>query len=169
MPTRRHRIPSIELQWEVGVDSSAERVFTILVELRDYERWLPRSSAFKGTIAISEGPIAIGTTYTEPGPLGTRYGKVTELIRPTQLNFEQPMALRPRAMGVIEIRLFHTLTPKSGSVHLLRRLELSPRGPVRLVMPLVVRLFRTENERMMSVLKDHAENPLRREKHSLRG
>jgi hypothetical protein len=148
----------IQLHWETGIDANAERVFTILLELRDYERWLPRSAAFKGTIAISEGTIAIGTTYTERGPLGTRYGKVTELIRPTQLNFEQPMVLRPRALGVIGIRLFHTLTPKNGSIQLVRRLELSPRGPVRLVMPLVVQLFRTENERMLSILKDYAEN-----------
>jgi hypothetical protein len=59
---------------------------------------------------------------------------------------------------VIGIKLLHTLTPRGGSVHLLRTLELSPRGPVRLMMPLLVGMFRTENERMMQTLKNYAES-----------
>jgi hypothetical protein len=36
-------------------------------------------------------------------------------------------------------------------------LQLDPQGPVKLIMPLVLRAFRAENERMMRVLKDYAE------------
>jgi hypothetical protein len=80
--------------------------------------------------------------------------------RPTRLAFEQPMTLKPRALGVIGIKLFHTLTPSGSFVHLLRSLELSPRGPVRLAMPFVVPMFRVENERMIRTLKTYAEaNP----------
>jgi hypothetical protein len=93
------------------------REFSLLAGLRNNDRWLPRSTAFNGATKISEGPIAVGTTYIEPGPLGTRYGKVTELDRPTRLNFEQPMTMKPRVLGVIGIRLFHTLAPGAGSVH----------------------------------------------------
>jgi hypothetical protein len=42
---------------------SAERVFQLLSDLRNYDRWLPGSAAFHGTIAISDGPIAIGTSH----------------------------------------------------------------------------------------------------------
>jgi hypothetical protein len=35
--------------------------------------------------------------------------------------------------------------------------DLDPQGSVKLVMPLVLRAFRAENARMMSVLKDYAE------------
>jgi uncharacterized protein YndB with AHSA1/START domain len=150
----------VDLKFEADIRASANRVFSLLAELRDYDRWLPGSSAFHGTVTISEGPIAVGTTYVEPGPLGTRHGVVTELDRPTRLAFEQPMTLKPRIMGVIGIRLLHTLTPHEASVHLLRALELSPRGAIRLAMPLVVRMFRVENERMMRTLKAYAEaNP----------
>jgi uncharacterized protein YndB with AHSA1/START domain len=150
----------VDLKFEADIRASANRVFSLLADLRDYDRWLPRSSAFHGTVTISEGPIAVGTTYVEPGPLGTRHGVVTELDRPTRLAFEQPMTLKPRIMGVIGIRLLHTLTPRGASVHLLRALELSPRGAIRLAMPLVVRMFRVENERMMRTLKAYAEaNP----------
>ena len=147
----------IELRWEADIRASAELVFSLLVELREYDRWLPRSAAFKGTTEISAGPIAVGTTYIERGPLGIRRGRLIELERPARLNFEQPMTLRPRFFGAIGIRVFHTLTPGTGSVHLLRRIELSPRGLVKLAMPLVVNAFRAENERMIGILKEFAE------------
>jgi uncharacterized protein YndB with AHSA1/START domain len=150
----------VELKFETDIHASTERVFSMLADLRDYDRWLPTSPAFRGTVRVSRGPIAVGTTYVEPGPLGTRHGMVTTMDRPTRLAFEQPMTLKPRALGVIGIKLQHTLTPDGASVHLLRALELSPQGPVRLIMPFVVRMFRAENERMMRVLKSYAEaNP----------
>jgi uncharacterized protein YndB with AHSA1/START domain len=157
---RPWEVAMVELKFEADIRASAERVFSLLADLRDYDRWLPRSSAFHGTVTISEGPIAAGTTYVEPGPLGTRYGVVTEMERPARMAFEQPMTLKPRVMGVIGIRLLHTLTPRGAFVHLVRALELSPRGPIRLAMPFVVRMFRVENERMMRTLKTYAEaNP----------
>lgn len=127
------------------------------MELREYDRWLPRSAAFKGTTEISAGPIAVGTTYVERGPLGIRHGRLTELERPTRLNFEQPMTMRPRLFGVIGIRVFHTLTPGIDSVHLLRRIELSPQGLVKLAVPLVLNTFRAENQRMIAILQKFAE------------
>ncbi len=152
----------IELRFEADIHASAERVFSLLIDLRNYDRWLPRSSAFHGTTKISDGPIKVGTRYVEPGPLGTRHGVVTGAVRPTLLTFEQPMTLRPRVLGVIGIRLFHTLTPMADSVHVLRKLELASRGPVMLLMPLVTNAFRVENERMMKALKTFAEsgNPI---------
>ncbi len=151
----------INLRFETEIAAGAERVYALLADLRDYDSWLPRSAAFHGTATISDGPIAVGTTYVEPGPFGTRHGVVTQMERPTRLCFEQPMTMKPRLFGVIGIRLSHTLTPRgSASVHLLRTLELSPRGPVALLMPIVTRQFRAENERMMATLKAYAEaNP----------
>jgi hypothetical protein len=147
----------IALSWEADIAADADEVFSLLVELRDYGRWLPGSSAYHGTVEISDGPIRVGTTYIEPGPLGTRIGRVTKLIRPTALDFEQPMTMRPSILGVIGIRLFHTISPQANSVHLVRRLVLSPQGPVKLATPLVVRAFTAENERMMQSLKTFAE------------
>ncbi|MEI9925837.1 MAG: SRPBCC family protein [Bradyrhizobium sp.] len=147
----------VELKFETDILASAERVFSLLADLRDYDRWLPRSSAFHGTVTISDGPIAVGTTYVEPGPFGIRHGVVTAMDRPTRLAFEQPMTLKPRALGVIGIKLQHILTPNGASVHLTRSLELSPQGPVKLFMPFLVGMFRIENERMMRTLKGYAE------------
>jgi hypothetical protein len=146
----------IALSWEAGIATDVDKVFSLLVDLRDYRRWLPRSSAYRGTVKISDGPIRVGTTYIEPGPLGIRIGRVTKLIRPTALNFEQPMTMRPSIFGDIGICLFHTISPQANSAHLSRRLVLSPRGSVKQATPLVVRAFAAENERMIQALEAFA-------------
>ncbi len=151
----------IALSWEEDIRASADKVFSMLAELRDYNRWLPLSSAYHGTLEISEGPIGLGTTYVEPGPFGVRHGKVTEFVRPTHLCFEQPMTLKPKALGVVGIRLTHTLAPSADRVHLRRALQLEPQGPVKFLMPLVVLAFRIENARMMKALKAFAEKARR--------
>jgi hypothetical protein len=147
----------IELRWQTEIRARADVVFSLLAELREYDRWLPSSMAFHGTTQISEGAIGVGTTYIEAGPLGTRHGTVTRFERATRLDFEQPMSLRPGMMGAIGIRVFHTLTQGRDCVQVLRVVQLSPRGLVKFVMPLVVRAFRAENDRMMKMLKECAE------------
>jgi uncharacterized protein YndB with AHSA1/START domain len=147
----------IELSWETDIRASADEVFSLLAGLRDYDRWLGKSAAFRGTHEVSPGPIGAGTTYVEPGPAGTRYGTVTEFDPPGRLHFEQPMTMKPRALGTIGIKVFHTITPGVDGVHLTRRLQLSPSGPVSLLVPLMLGAFRRENERMMHALKEFAE------------
>jgi uncharacterized protein YndB with AHSA1/START domain len=148
----------IELHWESDIRAAAERVFSLLAELRDYDRWLPGSSAFRGTHRISEGPIGVGTTYVEPGLFGVRHGKVTEFEPPRRLAFEQPMTMRPSAFGVIGIRLWMTLAPDGNTVRVSRDLQLDPSGPVKLLMPFVLPAFRSENMRFMKTLKAYAES-----------
>jgi len=148
----------IELRFETDIRASADRVFSLMADLRDYDRWLPKSTSFRGTTKISDGPIGVGTTYVEPSLLGTRHGTVTAFEPPTRLDFDQPMTGNPAFTGVIGIRMFNTLTPGSDSVHLLRVLQLSPQGIVSVFMPLAVPAFRAENERVLKRLKAFAES-----------
>jgi uncharacterized protein YndB with AHSA1/START domain len=59
----------------------AEKIFDVITDFDGQDRWLAKSSAFRGTTAISSGPVTLGTTYVEPGPFGVRNGKVTEFER----------------------------------------------------------------------------------------
>ena len=147
----------MRLEFEADIHASPESVFALLVDLRHYDSWLPRSSAFHGTTEISDGPVGVGTTYIEAGPTGVRRGHITECVPPARLGFEQPMTMKPRGAGVVHIRLAHTLTPLTGSVHLNRTIHLSFSGPVRFARTLVRRSFVIENDRMMTALKTYAE------------
>jgi hypothetical protein len=55
-----------ELPCEADLHCPAETIFDLIVDLRDQERWLGKSSAFRGTREISPWPVALGTTYREP-------------------------------------------------------------------------------------------------------
>lgn len=146
---------TVELTTDIR--GSAEAVFDALVDLRGYGRWLGSSSAYAGTTEISSDPITTGTTYVEPSPTGVRRGTVTELDRPTRVTFHQPMTMRPRLLGVIDIHVTYTLTPGDGAVHLKRVVTLGFGWPLRLLKPVVLPKFREESERTMQALKAFVE------------
>ena len=50
------------LHLEIDVDSTAEKVFDAIVDLRGYGRWLASSASYPGTTEISSDPVAAGTT-----------------------------------------------------------------------------------------------------------
>jgi hypothetical protein len=84
----------IEIPSEADIQCAVERIFDLVIDLRGQDRWLTPSSAFHGTTEISSNPVALGTTYREPGPLGVRIGTVTEFERPTKVTFHQPMTVK---------------------------------------------------------------------------
>ncbi|HEY7596798.1 MAG TPA: SRPBCC family protein [Actinophytocola sp.] len=139
------------------IRGEAEAVFDTLADLRGYGRWLGNSAAYAGTADISSDPVAAGTTYVEPGPTGVRRGTVTEFDRPTRVAFHQPMTMRPRLLGVIDIHVRYTLTEADGTVHLERVVTLTFGWPLRLLRAAVVPQFRRESERTMRALKAHVE------------
>jgi uncharacterized protein YndB with AHSA1/START domain len=147
-----------ELRFETEIAAPAETVFDLIADLRGYDRWLPRSKDFPGTTEVSDGPIGVGTTYVEDASAGTRRGRITEFERPTRIAFDQPMALKPRFMGVIEIVASYSLTPRDGAVHLLRVVTLDFPLAMKPAQPVVVPRFRRENERTLAALKEFAES-----------
>jgi uncharacterized protein YndB with AHSA1/START domain len=146
-----------ELQFQTEVRCSPERIFELVTDLEGQWRWLPHSSAFQGTEEISENPAVLGTTYREPGRLGVRLGEVTEYDPPTRVTFHQPMKLR--LGGSIEITMRYVLEADGGTTNVCRRLSLGLPPVMRPFTPLMMRVFRIENERTLAALKAHAERP----------
>jgi uncharacterized protein YndB with AHSA1/START domain len=147
----------IEVRCETEIRCAADTVFATVVDLRGYHRWLAQSAAYPGTTDISADPIAAGTTYVESGPSGERHGTITEFQPPTHVTFHQPMTMRPKALGVIDIYVRYTITPTAASVHVDRIVTLTIPWPLKLVQPLVVRQFRREGERTVLALKAFTE------------
>jgi uncharacterized protein YndB with AHSA1/START domain len=146
-----------DLHLEIEIESSPETVFATLVDLRGYGRWLPRSTAFPGTTEISPGPVRVGTTYVESAPSGVRRGTITELARPTRMTFHQPMTLKPKLLGVIDMWVRYALTQQGSWVHLDRDIALEIPWQLKLLQPFVVRQFRSESGRTLRALKAHVE------------
>jgi polyketide cyclase/dehydrase/lipid transport protein len=147
----------IEIRLETEASCTAPPVFEAIVDLGGYDRWLTRSSAYPGTTEITGDPIGVGTTYVESSSSGVRRGTITEFEAPTRVTFHQPMTMKPRFLGVIDIHVTYQLTPGESSVHIGRFVRLALSRPLLAVRPLVVRQFRAEGERTLSALKAFAE------------
>src|ERR1700704_1342388 len=148
----------VQIREQAEIEAPVEEIFAAIVDLRGYDRWLATSKVFEGITDISSDPIALGTTWSEPGPNGVRRGTVTEFEAPTRVTFHQPMTMSPRLLGIIDITVSVTLTPRPASVHVRRVVTIGIPWPLKLVQPLVVRQFRTEGGRTLVALKRFAES-----------
>src|ERR1039458_4949109 len=95
----------IEIQYEAEVHCTAEKVFDVILDLRGYDRWLAASKGYGGITDISSDPVTLGTIYVEPGRKGVRHGTITEFEPPMKVVFHQPMTMKPRFLGIIDIRV----------------------------------------------------------------
>ena len=144
-----------EILAKADINCSAEKVFDVIIDLRGQDRWLIESSAFRGT-EVSENPVALGTTYREPGPLGVRNGTVTEFERPTKITFHQPMTFKLHA-GVLDVIMRYTLDPGPQSTHVERHVTLGFPWSLKPLKPLLERAFRVESGRTLIALKAYAD------------
>jgi uncharacterized protein YndB with AHSA1/START domain len=147
---------AIELPAEAEIQASAETIFELIIDFDGQERWLGRSVAFRGTRPVSPHPVALGTTYVEPGPLGVRTGEVTEFERPARITFHQPMRLR-FGVGTIDIVLRYALSAGERSTHVRRTVTIQVPAHLRPLTPVLVRAFRTESTRTLMALKAYAD------------
>jgi uncharacterized protein YndB with AHSA1/START domain len=148
----------IEIPSEAHVQRSAETIFDLIVDFRGQDRWLTKSSVFRGTTEISSDPVSLGTTYRESGPPGVRNGTVTQLERPTKLTCHQPLAMRLH-VGTVDATLRYTLTPTGPeSTHVKRVVTLGIPWSLKPFRPLLVRAYRRESKRTLLALKDYAES-----------
>jgi uncharacterized protein YndB with AHSA1/START domain len=147
-----HEIPD-----QADIGCPAETIFDLITDFKGQDRWLSRSSAFRGTTAISSDPVVLGTTYREPGPLGVRNGTVTEFERPAKITFHQPMTMRLHT-GTVDITLRYTLTPAGGSTHVTRVVTIGIPRSLKVIEPVIIRAFRAESGRTLLALKAYADN-----------
>lgn len=146
----------IELPCEAEIHCAAETIFDLIVDFGGQERWLGKSSAFRGTHEISADPVVLGTTYREPGPLGVRNGTVTEFERPTRVAFHQPMTARFHT-GTIDVLMRYALTPGARSTDVRRTVMIGIPGSLMLFRPVLTRAFSHESRRTLLALKAYAD------------
>lgn len=145
-----------EIAHEAEIDCDAERIFGLITDFGGQDRWLRKSSSYRGTLEISSDPVTLGTTYREPGPLGVRNGEVVEFERPTKLAFHQPMTMR-FGLGTVEIVMRYALTPQGERTHVRRAVAIEVPGLLKPFGPVVVLAFKRESGRTLRALKSYAD------------
>ena len=82
-----------------------------------------------------------------------RHGTVSAFDPPGHVSFHQPMTLRPKLLGVIDITVAMDLTPSASSTRVRRLVTLELPWSLKPIRPYVVRQFRTEGARTLRALK----------------
>jgi uncharacterized protein YndB with AHSA1/START domain len=146
----------IDIPGEADIGCPAEAIFDLIVDFDGQDRWLTKSSAFRGTENISENPVKLGSTYREPGPLGVRNGEVVEYERPFAVVFHQPMTFK-LGLGTVDVVMRYALTPGPASTHVRRVVTIAIPWPLKLLQPVIVGSFRAESARTLVALKAYAD------------
>jgi uncharacterized protein YndB with AHSA1/START domain len=142
------------------INAPAKKVFDVVTDLQSYSKWLPDSTAFKGTTEVSDTPVKLGTTYVESSPGGVRSGKVLEFERPSKVVFHQPMKLNPASEGlVIDIKIEVILKEKGEGVTTVERnVYLGYPEPLRELKTTFDKGASEEGARVMDLLKKRVES-----------
>ena len=107
----------------------AEMIFDLVADMPRYDRWLPHSSAFRGTINVTPYPVGLGTTYLDAGPI-EKPGVVTEFDRPSHISFQHTVQIRQRILNTdVEARIRYTFDPNDRGTFVDRALVLYRRSP----------------------------------------
>jgi hypothetical protein len=118
----------IEHELEANLKQSPEVAFDFFVAFRNEPSWNPDCLIVEKT---AEGPIGVGTTFSDKMK---RIGKSESEI----VAFERPVHCsavdRSRAAsGTFDFRF----TPRNGGTHVSVVMRMQPRGPMRLLEPLM--------------------------------
>jgi uncharacterized protein YndB with AHSA1/START domain len=134
----------IEASSEIGIRAPAEKVFDYLADARNEPEWLPGAERVE---KVTDGDVGLGTRFKG---LYVRAGTVDlELVE-----FERPRRLTFRAGSrVVAFDDAVTLEERDGETLLRARMEAQPRGPMRVVAPMMARTMRRQFEENWKHLK----------------
>lgn len=148
----------IQIRQHAEIRASAVEVFAVIIDLPEYNRWLPESRAFKGTTEVSTNPVRLGTTYIERSPDGVRYGQVTEFEEPTKVTFHHPMTLKPHFLGItIDVTVSIAIRQEDAVSHVDRVVSIDIPASLWLIQSVVIKAFRKESGRTLATLKSYVE------------
>jgi uncharacterized protein YndB with AHSA1/START domain len=123
----------IEQRVEVTLEQTPERAFDFFVDFRNEPAWNPDCLTVEKT---SDGPIGVGTTFTgKMKRIGPSESEILTLDRPSRCSVVD----RSRgAEGTFDFRF----TPNDGGTRLEVTMRMQPRGPLRLLEPVMALMVR---------------------------
>jgi uncharacterized protein YndB with AHSA1/START domain len=123
----------IEQQLEVTLEQPPERAFDFFVDFRNEPAWNPDCLTVEKT---SDGPIAVGTKFTgKMKRIGPSESEIVALDRPSHCSVVD----RSRgAEGTFDFRF----TPHDDGTRVEVTMRMQPRGPMRLLEPLMARMVK---------------------------
>jgi Polyketide cyclase / dehydrase and lipid transport len=133
------------------IERPAEEVFDFVADQRNEPIYNPRMVQSE---KITDGPIGVGTRFRATARSGRRAAEM--LIEVT--DFQRPIRLGSRTtMSDVDVDGGLTFEPVAGGTRMNWSWEVTPRGPLRLLGPLVARLGRRQELMIWTGLKAQLE------------
>jgi len=132
---------------EVTVARPAPEVFDVMADVRNEPRWNSQVSSAELT---SGEPIGAGSVFHTVNRGQPYNGRITEYERPDRLTF----AVSGRRLDILASM---ELTEVPGGTQLTGRFELSPRGPMKLMMAVMSPLIRRDFSQQLASFKELCE------------
>jgi uncharacterized protein YndB with AHSA1/START domain len=142
------------------IAADPDAIFALIIDLPNYDKWLPQSPVFTDITKISDDPIKVGTRYIEKSPGGKRDGEVLSLDAATRhVRFHQTMKIWPEFLGlvidvVVDIKVVEKAKGESGVQREVVATLPWIFGPLS---GSIIRQFEMEMQRIMTELKAHFE------------
>jgi uncharacterized protein YndB with AHSA1/START domain len=147
IPPKRGRVAVIEV--DADIPRSPVAVFDYASDPANEPQWNMRMTRIE---KLTDGPLGAGSRYRMEFTQGPR--AVSEVVR-----FEPPNAWGiVGGSRIITSSFWGRVVPKGEGTHLLLRMEIRPRGPLRLALPLVRRRMQRELERDITSIKASLED-----------
>jgi uncharacterized protein YndB with AHSA1/START domain len=142
----------VRVELDAVIARPIDEVFSRLIDLSDYSRWMPRFGVFIKSGQISAGPVGVGTTYYDRGWMGTFLGEVIEFKAPSRIVFKE--TLQWFGVTVMEARPEYDLmcTQSGTRVHHIAEGRLL--AIFTAMKPLVAWIARAERGRTLRALRD---------------
>jgi uncharacterized protein YndB with AHSA1/START domain len=141
-------MPTSAATIHVEIARPPEAVFETLTSLRSLRDRIGTSGTYAGTADVSDDPVRVGTTYVDRTPIGRVRGEVLELEADRRVVFRQALP-----SSALDVRITYELDPSPRGTRLSRTGEITTRGWLAAVHPVVVWATRRENGRTMERLK----------------
>lgn len=132
----------------IVIARSAEDVFDYWVDLAREPEWNPKARRVE---KVSDGPIGLGTRFEGEYLKGDTM--TIEYVR-----FERPLAWATVGRSPrLDVKGEGRISASEDGVHLVMRMELSPKGALRLLLPILGGFMRRQQERNLAAIKQALE------------
>lgn len=147
----------IQVEINAIIKRPIEEVFEQLVDIPRYPEWMPDNSLLITCAKDSEGPVGVGTAYSDKTRLGTVRGEVAVFDRPHKVVFHYTARLL--GMTVMEGWPGYALERDGeAATRIHHKAEARLYGLFKLAQPLVQRMARNERQRTVDALKESLES-----------
>ncbi len=148
----------IKFELTEHIGKSIKEVFEFITDLSNVSDSLKEEGAiYRGTKQTSEGPIGLGTTYTDKSTLGSMHGEIVKWEPLTRVKFIQKVKLI--FFTLLEVRITYTLEESGDkTTKVIRDYEMELYGIFRLMEKKSEVFVKKENERILNVMKKRLEN-----------